>query len=83
MQGILRVNHITDNILSDVVADVVVVKPAWYFENWAPCVATLATTTPMVESIFSPADPKLPMVSGAFNPLLVTASILTPSRLVL
>lgn len=62
LQGVLRINHITDRILESAAAEVHIVKPGWFYEMWADALKTMQTDTPHFESPFSPADYKVPMV---------------------
>ncbi|KAF5008238.1 hypothetical protein FDECE_5474 [Fusarium decemcellulare] len=61
--GILRVNHITDKILKDIVPEVVIVKPGYFQENWAHAFETIQADPPVFYSMVTPVDHKIPMVS--------------------
>ncbi|KAK4184419.1 hypothetical protein QBC35DRAFT_57903 [Podospora australis] len=61
--GYLKLNHITDKILENSVPEVLIVKPSWYYDIWEEAVKTMREEPPYLESIFSPADFEIPMLS--------------------
>ncbi|KAM0323345.1 hypothetical protein ACHAQA_008938 [Verticillium albo-atrum] len=63
--GVLQINHITDKILAGSAPEVLVIKPGWFHENWAEAFATIQADTPYFESVFTPVDYEIPMVSVA------------------
>ncbi|KAI6780663.1 uncharacterized protein J7T54_001167 [Emericellopsis cladophorae] len=62
-QGILRINHISDEILKQSVPEVFVMRPFYFYEDWAMQIPTLKEDPPFITSVFSPLDYKVPMVS--------------------
>ncbi|CAG9953529.1 unnamed protein product [Clonostachys rosea f. rosea IK726] len=61
--GILRVNYISDQILKDSVAEVVIPRPGYFQENWQHAFQTLELDPPVFYSPISPATHKIPMIS--------------------
>ncbi|KAI8711860.1 hypothetical protein NCS52_01450600 [Fusarium sp. LHS14.1] len=61
--GLLRLNHISDNILKDSVPEVVIVKPGYFQENWSHAFETIQAEPPVIYSVITPLDHKIPMVS--------------------
>lgn len=61
--GILDLNRITDEILKNVVPEVVIVRPGWFFEMWVPALQSMRREGSF-ESTFSPEDYKFPQVSA-------------------
>ncbi|RSM01537.1 hypothetical protein CEP52_008471 [Fusarium oligoseptatum] len=61
--GLLRLNHISDNILKDSVPEVVLVKPGYFQENWSHAFETIQADPPVIYSAVTPLDHKIPMVS--------------------
>ena len=61
-QGILSINHITDEILQNSAPEVVIAKAGWFQENWAAAFDTLSGDRPFFHSIFTPLDHKIAMV---------------------
>ncbi|CAG9982002.1 unnamed protein product [Clonostachys byssicola] len=61
--GILRVNYISDQILKDSVAEVVIPRPGYFQENWRHAFQTLELDPPVFYSPISPASHKIPMIS--------------------
>lgn len=69
--GILKLNHITDDILiklqgSGVVDDVVVVRPGYFMELWGEMLKS-AVQEGVVRPWITPAEHAVPMVSYAFT----------------
>jgi hypothetical protein len=63
LQGILRINHLSDNILRHSAEEVVIPKPGYFQESWAHAFQTSKADPPVFYSPVSPADHKVPMVS--------------------
>ena len=63
MQGILKINHISEVILNESVSEVYVLRPFYFFEDWASQIPTLKQDPPSITSVYSPLDFKFPMVS--------------------
>lgn len=61
--GYLKLNYITDKALEKAVPEVLIVKPTWYYDIWEDALKTMQEEPAYFESIFSPADFALPMVS--------------------
>lgn len=61
----LRLNHVTDVVLKKAVPEVVIVKPACYFQTWAAAAAaeTKGTEKLCFESLLEDPNYKIPMVS--------------------
>lgn len=69
-KGLLRLNHITDNILKDTVPEVVIVKPGYFQENWSHAFESIQADPPVICSVVTPLDHKIPMVVLHFSPRL-------------
>ncbi|KAM5344244.1 hypothetical protein ACJ41O_012781 [Fusarium nematophilum] len=61
--GILGLNHISDKILKEVVPEVIIVKPGYFQDNWAHAFESIQADPPVIYSVITPADHKIPMVS--------------------
>ncbi|VUC24322.1 unnamed protein product [Clonostachys rosea] len=61
--GILRVNYVSDQILKDSVAEVVIPRPGYFQENWQHAFQTLKLDPPVFYTPISPASHKIPMIS--------------------
>ena len=61
-QGVLRLNHISDELLKDAAPEVVVVRPCNYFENWRGAIKTARGDPSTFDSTFHPPGFKIPMV---------------------
>ncbi|KAI1498825.1 hypothetical protein F5X99DRAFT_307595 [Biscogniauxia marginata] len=61
--GVLRVNNITDRILKSAAPEVLIVKPGYYYENWASALETMKADPPSFVSPISPADHQISMLS--------------------
>ncbi|KAJ4162302.1 hypothetical protein NW754_013736 [Fusarium falciforme] len=61
--GILRLNHIAENILKDAAPEVIIVRPSYFQEDLASVLEEARADPPVITSIFTPADHKIPMVS--------------------
>ena len=68
LQGILKINHITDNILANSAPEVVIARPGWFQENWAEALETAKGDKPFFETHFTPADHKIAMVGHIAGP---------------
>lgn len=67
LQGILKINHITDKILADSVPEVVIVRPGWFQENWAEALQTAQSDETYFETYFTPLDHPITMVRRAIK----------------
>lgn len=65
--GVLRLNHVTDEILRASVPEVIIVKPCNYYQNWAGDLKSMQADPPKFDFPFSPADWPIPMVSCSQN----------------
>ncbi|KAK8022554.1 hypothetical protein PG993_013321 [Apiospora rasikravindrae] len=61
--GMLRLNHVTDLVLKKAVPEVVIVRPAYYYETWAAAAKTKGTDDLCFESPLEDPDYKIPMLS--------------------
>jgi uncharacterized protein YbjT (DUF2867 family) len=62
--GVLHLNHLTDEILKNVVPETLVVRPGWFYEMWFPALKEIQSgKKSSFESTFSPEDHKIPHVS--------------------
>ncbi|KAK3711846.1 hypothetical protein LTR37_009364 [Vermiconidia calcicola] len=61
--GILSLNHIADTILEDSAPEVVIARTGFFMENWASAFETLEGDKPYFESLFTPLDYKIAMIS--------------------
>ncbi|KEY71185.1 hypothetical protein S7711_02297 [Stachybotrys chartarum IBT 7711] len=61
--GVLRINHIADELLKHSVPDVIIVRPGFFFEDWAPLIETAKEDPPYITSWVAPADHHIPMLS--------------------
>ncbi|KAM0426488.1 hypothetical protein ACHAPT_008179 [Fusarium lateritium] len=61
--GILRLNHISEKILKDSAPEVVIVKPGYFQENWAHAFESIQAEPPVIYSVITPLEHKIPMVS--------------------
>lgn len=62
LQGILRLNHITDEILKDAAQEVIMVRPGYFQEDFVSALEQARADPPVVHAWSSPADHKIPMV---------------------
>ncbi|KAK8076259.1 hypothetical protein PG994_003531 [Apiospora phragmitis] len=61
--GMLRLNHATDLVLKKAVPEVVIVRPAYYFQTWAAAIKAKGTDKLCFESPLEDPSYKIPMVS--------------------
>ncbi|KAH7123477.1 hypothetical protein B0J13DRAFT_511863 [Dactylonectria estremocensis] len=61
--GVLRINYISDTILKDAVAQVLIIRPGYFHEDWARAFQTPQAEPPLLHSPMTPIDHKIPMVS--------------------
>ncbi|KAJ3954853.1 hypothetical protein N0V92_008657 [Colletotrichum tropicale] len=61
--GILKINHISDEILKTAAPEVVIVRPGYFAENWIAAFETAKAEPPMLYSPLTPVSHKIPMVS--------------------
>ena len=66
-QGVLCLNHISDEILKDAVPEVIIVRPTYFFEDFAPFLDAAKEDNPTIYSWITPIDYKFPMVSNQFR----------------
>lgn len=60
----LKINHITDEILAESVPEVLIARPGWFQENWAEALETTRSELPSFQAYFTPVDHPIAMVSG-------------------
>ncbi|CAI4212308.1 unnamed protein product [Parascedosporium putredinis] len=60
--GVLRLNHISDEILKNSVPQVSIVRPGYITEEWAHFLDAAKADPPVLHSWISPVDHKVPMV---------------------
>lgn len=63
LQGVLRLNHISDEFLKDSVPEVVIIRPTYFFEDFAHLLDAAKDENPTVHSWITPIDYKIPLVS--------------------
>ncbi|RBR07312.1 uncharacterized protein FIESC28_10718 [Fusarium coffeatum] len=60
--GVLCLNHISDEILKDAVPEVIIIRPTYFFEDFAPLLDVAKEDNPTIYSWITPIDYKFPMV---------------------
>lgn len=63
LQGVLRLNHISDELLKDSVPEVVIIRPTYFFEDFTHLLDAAKDENPTVHSWITPIDYKIPLVS--------------------
>ncbi|KAF4461430.1 NAD(P)H azoreductase [Fusarium albosuccineum] len=61
--GVLKLNHISDEILKNVVPEVLIIRPSYFFEEFAYLLDEAKADPPVITSWLTPIDHKIPMVS--------------------
>ncbi|KAK2605939.1 hypothetical protein QQS21_003665 [Conoideocrella luteorostrata] len=61
--GVLRINHISDEILKDAVPEVVVIRAGYFAEDFSHVFESIKADPPKIISQFTPSDWKVPIVS--------------------
>ncbi|RYP05834.1 hypothetical protein DL764_003545 [Monosporascus ibericus] len=61
--GILKINHISDDVLKESAPEVVIARPPYFQESLAHVFEEIKTDPPVFHSVFSPADHQVPMAS--------------------
>ncbi|KAF5025012.1 hypothetical protein F66182_2963 [Fusarium sp. NRRL 66182] len=61
--GYLRLNYISDDILKDAAPEVLIVRPSYFQEDFAPLLDAAKEEHPSIQSWITPIDYKIPMVS--------------------
>ncbi|KAF4852657.1 hypothetical protein CGCSCA4_v002525 [Colletotrichum siamense] len=61
--GILKINHISDEILKTAAPEVAIIKPGYFAENWAAAFETAKAEPPVLYSPMTPVSHEVPMVS--------------------
>ncbi|RYP90307.1 hypothetical protein DL770_003603 [Monosporascus sp. CRB-9-2] len=61
--GILKINHISDNVLKESAPEVLVARAGYFQESWGHVFEDIKANPPVFHSVFSPADHQVPMVS--------------------
>ncbi|KAF5248973.1 hypothetical protein FAUST_53 [Fusarium austroamericanum] len=85
--GVLRLNHISDELLKDSVPEVVIIRPTYFFEDFAHLLDAAKDENPTVHSWIAPIDYKIPLVglkdvaSNCANHLLVSTAKPSPHYL--
>ncbi|KAF4964379.1 hypothetical protein FSARC_7678 [Fusarium sarcochroum] len=60
--GVLRLNHISDEILKDSVPEVLIVRPSYFYEDFGHLLDAAKEDNPSIKSWITPIDFKIPMV---------------------
>ncbi|RJE25245.1 hypothetical protein PHISCL_02395 [Aspergillus sclerotialis] len=61
--GLIRLNHISETILKDAAPEVVIIRPAWFQEEFASWLDMAQSHPPVIHSWITPLDYKVPLVS--------------------
>ncbi|RYP60290.1 hypothetical protein DL769_008187 [Monosporascus sp. CRB-8-3] len=61
--GILKINHISDDVLKESAPEVLIARPPYFQESLAHVFEEIKADPPVIHSVFSPADHQVPMVS--------------------
>ncbi|KAF4827915.1 hypothetical protein CGCTS75_v007782 [Colletotrichum tropicale] len=61
--GILKINHISDEILKTAAPEVAIIKPGYFAENWTGAFETAKAEPPVLYSPLTPVSHKVSMVS--------------------
>ncbi|KAH7016354.1 uncharacterized protein B0I36DRAFT_337432 [Microdochium trichocladiopsis] len=61
--GELLTNHVAEETLKDATSEVVLVRCAYFMQNWASAISTVTSDTPRFSSVITPEDFEIPMVS--------------------
>ncbi|RYP44098.1 hypothetical protein DL768_009402 [Monosporascus sp. mg162] len=61
--GILRINHVSDEVLKESAPEVLIARPGYFQEGLAHVFEEIKADPPVIHSVFSPADHQVPMVS--------------------
>ncbi|KAG8673527.1 hypothetical protein FPOAC2_06972 [Fusarium poae] len=82
--GVLKLNHISDELLKDSVPEVVIVRPTYFFEDFAHLLDAAKEENPIIHSWITPIDYKIPLVglkdvaSNCANSLLASTAEPSP-----
>ncbi|CAF3536586.1 hypothetical protein SNK03_007214 [Fusarium graminearum] len=85
--GVLRLNHISDELLKDSVPEVVIIRPTYFFEDFTHLLDAAKDENPTVHSWITPIDYKIPLVglkdvaSNCANHLLASTAKPSPHYL--
>ncbi|KAF5667618.1 hypothetical protein FHETE_5676 [Fusarium heterosporum] len=60
--GVLRLNHISDEMLKDSVPEVAIIRPSYFFEDFGSLLDAAGEENPIIYSWITPIDYKIPMV---------------------
>lgn len=63
MQGVLRLNRISETILKDAVQEVIIIRPGFFHDEFAHALEEARADPPVFHSWITPVDHKIPMVS--------------------
>jgi hypothetical protein len=77
MQGLLCLNHISETILRDAAQEVIMIRPGFFYDEFAHALEEARADPPAFHSWITPVDHKIPMVSFtplALLPLLIAVS---------
>ncbi|PKY01179.1 NAD(P)-binding protein [Aspergillus campestris IBT 28561] len=78
--GEIRTNHIAEEILQDAAPEVVIVRAAYFMENWAGGVSSVKDQeNPYFESVITPLEYEVPMVAIKDIGSACAAHLLTPT----
>lgn len=61
--GILKINHISDDVLKESAPEVFIARPGYFQESLADVFEEVKADPPVFHSVFSPADHQVPIVS--------------------
>ncbi|KAF4451360.1 hypothetical protein F53441_5626 [Fusarium austroafricanum] len=61
-QGVLRLNYISDELLKDSVPEVAIVRPTYFYEDFAHLLDAAKEENPTIYSWITPIDYKIPLV---------------------
>ncbi|KAM0352923.1 hypothetical protein ACHAPU_001807 [Fusarium lateritium] len=78
--GVLRLNHISDEILKDSVPEVAIIRPTFFFEDFANLLDAANEENPTIYSWITPIDYKIPMVGLKDVAENCANSLLEPSK---
>ncbi|RAL07632.1 NAD(P)-binding protein [Aspergillus homomorphus CBS 101889] len=61
--GEIMTNHISEEILKDAASEVIIMRCAYFMENWAAAVETVRSDRPYLETVITPVEFAVPMVA--------------------
>ncbi|CAJ0550412.1 Ff.00g103420.m01.CDS01 [Fusarium sp. VM40] len=78
--GVLRLNHISDEILKDSVPEVAIIRPTYFFEDFTPLLDAAKEENPKLYSWITPIDYKIPLVGLKDVAENCANSLLSPAK---